>query len=221
MKTCGVIFDMDGVLVDSYETHYRSWQNVMGQHGLAVSMADFARTFGRTSREVIRELWPGRFNDGQVAAIDRDKEAEYRRLLEERFPEMPGASDLIQSLHDTGFRLAIGSSGPVENVQLIQRSLRTGGLFSAAVHGGMVQRGKPDPQVFLTAADKLGLPPACCAVVEDSPVGLEAARRADTLAIGLTGTASRETLRPLADHVVESLQELSPAVIGSLLSNRR
>lgn len=221
MAIFGVIFDMDGVLVDSYNTHYRSWVNTMRPHGLAVSAEDFARTFGKTAREVIRELWPGRFDDDQVGGIDRAKEAEYRRLLGESFPEMPGASELIQSLHDDGFRLAIGSSGPVENVELIRRSLSTGGLFDAAVHGGMVRRGKPDPEVFLIAAQKIGLPPGHCAVIEDSPVGLEAARRAGTLAIGLTGTATRERLLELADHVVDSLRDLTPATIRSLLPRRQ
>jgi beta-phosphoglucomutase len=213
----GVIFDMDGVLVDSYDTHLRSWRNSIGQHGLQISEADFGRTFGRTSRQIIQQLWPGRFDDEQVAELDRLKEAEYRRLLETGFPEMEGASELIQALHDAGFRLAVGSSGPLENVELIRRNLRAGRLFSAIVHGGMVQRGKPDPQVFLTAADQLGLPPARCAVVEDAPVGLEAARRAGMLAIALTGTAPRESLHPHAHHITDSLHDLTPELIRNLL----
>src|SRR5688500_8589330 len=125
----GVIFDMDGVLVDSYRAHLRSWQDTAALHQLNLSESDFARTFGRTSRDIIRALWPDRFNDDEVARFDAAKEARYREILAEDFPEMPGASGLIRTLHDAGFRLAIGSSGPPQNVALVRRQLRNGDLF--------------------------------------------------------------------------------------------
>ncbi len=215
----GVIFDMDGVLVDSYRTHFESWRTVAAKHGLRMSEEEFASTFGRTSREIIRQLWPGRFTDDQVAAFDGEKEAAYRDLLATSFPEMDGASDLIVALHDAGFLLAIGSSGPVENVKLVKRSLAASGCISATVHGGEVKHGKPDPEVFLAAARKLKLPPSQCAVVEDAPVGLDAARRAGMAAIGLTGTADVDALTQRAHLVVNSLHELSPERIGRVIAD--
>src|SRR5438094_7857413 len=121
MPSLGVIFDMDGVLVNSYDAHLESWQRSARQRNLEMSRENFARTFGRTSREIIRELWPGTLSDEQIAAFDAAKEQAYRDILATKFPEMDGADELIRALHDAGFRLAIGSSGPPPNVALVHR----------------------------------------------------------------------------------------------------
>lgn len=213
----GVIFDVDGVLVDSYKAHLESWQRAGAVHGLTMSEADFARTFGRTSREIIRQLYPGHFDDAGVIAFDSEKEAAYRDILRTRFPEMPGASELIEALADAGFLLALGSSGPPENVALVKENIRNGNRITATVNGKDVKRGKPDPEVFLTAASRLGLEPARCAVIEDAPVGLQAARSAGMVAVGFTGTASREALAAQAHLVVDRLGELTPAAFYALL----
>jgi len=217
MNGYGVIFDMDGVLVDSYRAHYESWRLTARRFGVDMTEAQFAATFGRTSREIINALWPNRFDDQAVAVFDREKEAAYRDILRRRFPEMDGASDLIEALHREGFALAIGSSGPPENVALVKEHLRAGRLFQAVVSGADVRHGKPDPEVMLVAARLLNVPPARCAVIEDSLPGLESARRAGMKAVALTGTAAREQLAPCADLVVDSLRQLSPARIRQLL----
>lgn len=214
----GVIFDVDGVLVDSYRAHLESWRQTAVEYGLMMTDADFARTFGRTSREIIQHLWPGRFDDAEVRAFDTQKELLYRELLRDHFPAMPGAGDLIGALHEAGFRLAIGSSGPPENVALVKQAIPHGRWITATVNGMDVQRGKPDPEVFLIAAKRLGLEPNRCAVVEDAPAGLQAARRAGMIAIGLTGTAGREVLAAHAHLVVDCLSGLTPEIFYQLLS---
>jgi beta-phosphoglucomutase len=209
----GVIFDMDGVLVDSYQTHFASWREVAAKHGLTMTKGEFAGTFGRTSRDIIGILWPGKFSDAEVPRVDQDKEATYRRMLEEGFPEMDGAGELIGGLYKSGFGIAIGSSGPPENVELVRGHISNGPFITASVNGTEVTRGKPDPQVFLKAAEKLGIAAKLCAVVEDAPVGVEAARRAGMVSIGLLGTAPAEKLAVHAHLVVDSLRKLSPAII--------
>jgi beta-phosphoglucomutase len=216
----GVIFDMDGVLVDSYRAHLRSWQDTAERLGVHMSDDDFARSFGRTSREIIRSLWPGKFDDEQVVRFDATKEERYREILEADFPKMRGASDLIAELHQAGIRLAIGSSGPPPNVELVRRKLRDGELIQETVNGTEVKHGKPEPDVFLIAARKIQVEPKNCAVIEDAPVGIEAAKRAGMVAIGLTGTASREALAQRADLVVDSLSELSSATIARFIEQR-
>src|SRR5437868_7626427 len=104
MNEMGLIFDMDGVLVDSYRAHLNSWRKTAQQHGLSMTDEDFARTFGRTSRDIIAHLWPDRFDDAQAAEFDREKEAIYRDELGENFPAMDGAAELIAVLHDAGFK---------------------------------------------------------------------------------------------------------------------
>ena len=219
MNGLGVIFDVDGVLVDSYRAHFQSWQTMARRHGLHMTEEQFAATFGRTSREIIPSLWPGRVEPSRVAQLDEEKEAIYREVLRRDFPEMDGAGELLADLRGAGFALAVGSSGPPANVELVLDCLGPH-LFDAGVSGADVTRGKPDPEVFLKAAGKLDLPPGRCAVIEDAPAGIEAARRAGAGAIALTGTASREKLAH-ADLVVDSLRELSPRTIELLIRGRK
>ncbi|MBL7221096.1 MAG: HAD family phosphatase [Phycisphaerae bacterium] len=215
--TPAVIFDMDGVLVDSYKAHFESWRQTARAHGLDMTEQQFAGTFGRTTREIITALWGDSVSGDGVGQWDDRKELAYRRILAADFPEMHGANELLGALHAAGFKLAIGSSGPPENVELVLDRLG-GDLFSAAVTATDVTHGKPHPEVFLKAAAKLEIAPANCAVVEDAPAGVQAARRAGMIAIAITGTAPREKLATEAHLVIDSLDELSPEIIASLIS---
>jgi len=218
MNGYGVIFDMDGVLVDSYQAHYESWRLMARERGLDMTPEQFAATFGKTSRDIIRDLWGQSVGDDEVPQWDRLKEAHYRDIIGADFPEMKGVGDLLAALAGAGFALAIGSSGPPENVAAVLGRLRNADLFRATVSGKEVVHGKPDPQVFLLAAGKLGLPPGRCAVIEDAPVGVQAALRAGMTAIAITGTVDRQRLAA-AHLVVDSLDELTPKRISDLLGS--
>ena len=210
MEPRAVIFDMDGVLIDSLEAHFRSWNRMLEQHGLSMSRQEFTAGFGRTSREIIAENWPEQAVDSEtIGQWDDQKEAAFREILRESFPAMDGAQQLITRLDEAGFRLAVGSSGPRENVQAAMENLPGAQRFSAVVTGNDVSRGKPHPEVFLKAAERLGVEPGRCAVVEDAVAGLQAATAAGMVAIGLTGTTERQALDSQADVVVESLHDLS------------
>jgi len=216
--TPAAIFDMDGVLIDSYHAHYRSWLEIAAAVGKYFSESDFAAAFGRTSREIIAHFWgEGVCDDACTAAMDARKEAAFRRLLEHDFPAMPGARELLESLAADGFRLGLGSSGPPENVALVLEKLAVRKLFSAVVTGADVTRGKPDPQVFLLTAERLSVQPAHCVVIEDAPAGLTAARRAGMCCIGLASTGRTRDDLAAADLVADSLHELSPALLRRLL----
>jgi beta-phosphoglucomutase len=218
MRELGVIFDVDGVLVDSYRAHFESWRRMAHAVGLEMEEPQFAATFGRTSQDIIRQLWGKHLPPGtDIAALDDLKEAAYRDILRQSFPAMDGAGELLAALHRSGFRLAVGSSGPPENVELVIQQLHAERLFQASVNGKQVSHGKPHPEVFLTAAEKLGLAPGQCAVVEDAPAGIEAARRAGMAAIALTGTAPPEILALRAHLVVDSLRDLSSRRIATLI----
>ena len=215
--TLAVIFDMDGVLVDSYQAHFESWRQTARDHGLDMTEQQFAGTFGRTTREIITALWGDSVSGEGVGQWDDQKELAYRNILDADFPEMHGAHELLSALHAAGFELAIGSSGPPENVELALEHLGSD-LFSAAITATDVTHGKPHPEVFLKAAARLRIAPHNCAVVEDAPAGVQAARRAGMAAIAITGTATREQLACEAQLVVDSLDELSPEIIASLIS---
>ncbi|MHB1034552.1 MAG: HAD family hydrolase [Pirellulales bacterium] len=216
-----VIFDLDGVLVDSYPAHFESWQILLAPLGLAMSDAQFAATFGQTNREIITGLWgPNRFSAEEISAIGHRKEELYRQILAQRFPAMPGGRELVGALCEAGFAVAIGSSAPPENVALTLDHLDNREAFGAVVTGADVRRGKPDPAVFLTAAERLGVPPADCVVVEDAPVGVAAAKAAGMVSIALVSTGRTRAAVAEADLVVDSLDELSPEGIGRLIAER-
>lgn len=210
-ETQAAIFDMDGVLIDSYRAHFESWRRTAAEGGRVYTEEQFAAGFGRTSREVIAEQWQGeRLSDDEIARIDERKEELFREIIAAVFPAMAGAAELIESLVRAGFRVAVGSSGPTQNVQLAIERLGIGKLLSAVVTGHDVKRGKPDPQVFLIAAERCGVPSGRCVVVEDAPVGVEAARRGGMHVIGLASTGRTVEQLRAADLVVTSLHELSP-----------
>ncbi|MEN6451667.1 MAG: HAD family phosphatase [Thermoguttaceae bacterium] len=222
MDSIAAIFDMDGVLIDSYQAHYRSWLEMAEPEGLHFTEAEFATTFGRTSREIIARFWGrDRYNDAEIAALDERKEAAFRRLIEDDFPAMPGAIELLRSLHGAGFRLAVGSSGPPQNVRMVIERLGAEGLFEATVTGDDVTRGKPDPEVFLLAAERLGVPPARSAVIEDAPAGVAAANAAGMASVGLVSTGRKPEDLVAARAVVRSLREISPSMLRELIGQNR
>jgi len=214
-----VIFDVDGVLVDSYQAHFDSWQLACRQHGLEMTQDQFVTTFGRTSREIIVELWGERFSTPEaVAGLDDSKEAYFRDLLREGFPAMDGAAELIQALHQAGFRLAVGSSGPPDNVNLVLEQLRARACFDGVVTGADVKRGKPDPQVFSLAAERIRVAPPQCVVIEDAPVGVAAAHAAGMKCIAISSTGRVRESLAAAETIVNSLRELNPARIARLIA---
>jgi beta-phosphoglucomutase family hydrolase len=215
-----VIFDVDGVLTDSYQAHFQSWRRLFSDIGAEFTEDQFRATFGRTNRDIFGELYGGQMDAEEMRRLGDRKEAYYREIVAETFTPLPGAVELIDALHDAGFKLAVGSSGPPENIQLTLDKLGRADRFSARVTSRDVTRGKPDPQVFSLAAERLGLPPSQCAVIEDAPQGVEAANRAGTTSIAVTGTTTREKLAH-ARLIVNSLTELSPQQIAALIDGER
>jgi HAD superfamily hydrolase (TIGR01509 family) len=218
----GVIFDVDGVMVDSYRAHFKTWQLLATRVNRTISEQQFAARFGRTSRAIMTELWPElELTDVAIQCLDDRKEADYREIVSQNFPAMPGVQDLIHALHTTGIRLAVGSSGPPENVSLALEKLGAARLFQAVVTGKDVHRGKPDPEVFLIAARRLDIDPSRCVILEDSPAGLSAARSAGMTSIGVCSSGHTHEQLADADKIVKKLSEVSPQIIADLLSRQR
>jgi beta-phosphoglucomutase len=215
-----VIFDMDGVLIDSYAAHFESWLVLTAENGVEYSRAEFVAGFGRTTPEVIAEQWPGKeanLTDDRIRALAARKEVIFRELIERDFPAMDGAFDLLSALHAADISLAVGSSGPADNVQLVIEKLGARDLFSTAVTSSDVRRGKPDPQVFQLAAERLGVAVNRCVVVEDAPVGIAAARAAGMKCIGLASTGRTGDELQAADLVVGSLRDVTVMDVRRLL----
>lgn len=218
-RQSAVIFDVDGVLVDSYRAHFRSWQILAAENDYEYSEQQFIAGFGRTSPEVIREQWVEcDLTKSRIQELANRKEAIYRELIANHFTALDGAVELIEALDNAGFRLAVGSSGPPENVQLVMEKMRIEKRITVQVTGADVTHGKPDPQVFQLAAERLGVSPANCVVVEDAPAGIIAAKAAGMKCIGVASTGRTLSELKDADLVVQSLRALEVERIRELVA---
>jgi beta-phosphoglucomutase len=216
MPQLAVIFDADGVLVDSFAAHAESWQRLAEECGEGMTPEQFAATFGQTSREIIRRFWsPEGLTDERIRALDERKEAIYRQIIADRFPTMPGALELIHDLQRSGFLIGVGTSGPPENLALMLSELKGQSWCRASVSGADVQRGKPDPEVFLLCAQRLGVPPPQCAVIEDAAPGIAAAKAAGMLAIGFCSHGHTHQELAAADRIVDGLGELNAETVSA------
>jgi beta-phosphoglucomutase len=206
-----VLWDLDGTLVDSAEYHWQSWLLALRDEGFTPTRMQFTATFGQRNDRILRAwLGPGATDDG-IRRIGNAKEVEYRHLMREAGLEgLPGAQEWVDRLSARGWHQAIASSAPRLNVDAVLDALAWNGRFGAIVAAEDVGRGKPDPEVFLVAADRLGVDPSACVVVEDAAAGVEAGRAAGMRVVGLgPGTESADlhasALTALADDTFERL----------------
>jgi tRNA threonylcarbamoyl adenosine modification protein YeaZ len=214
LSTPSVIWDMDGVIVDSAEYHFKAWQRVFEKRGVAFSRENFRKTFGMVNKDIISYKMGKEVDPGEIG---REKEELFRSLVVDGgVAPLPGAGDLIRELDRLGYRLAVASSAPRQNIELVLRLLGLTTCFQAVVSEEDVKRGKPDPQAFLLAAERLGALPSISVVIEDAPAGLQAARSAGMKAIGVTTSHSHEEMSA-ADIVAGSLEEVTPEDVLKLI----
>jgi beta-phosphoglucomutase len=214
-----VIWDVDGTLVDTAELHFRAWVDLCRDLGHDFTRPEFAATFGRRNPEIIRYLFGSRFDAAAIDDLGYRKEELYKAGARQGVSLLPGVRELLEGLHAAGFRQAIGSSAPRGNVDLILEMTGAARFFDAIVSAEDTTRGKPDPQVFLVAAEKLGVPPRRCLVMEDAVAGVEAAKAGGMKCVGVTfvGHHPDESLRRAgADLVVKTLAEVSVETVRRL-----
>jgi HAD superfamily hydrolase (TIGR01509 family) len=208
-----VLWDVDGTLVRNDALHWRTWRDTLVGEGLVLTEEGYAAVAGLTNAATVRALL-GERTAADAARIADLKEERYRALVRaEGLAPAPGAIRLLEQLRAAGWRQAVASSAIRLNLEVVLPALGVDGYFDAVVGSEDVERGKPDPEVFLTAAARLDLPPARCVVIEDSPHGVEAARRAGMAVIGVG--PRHPTLG--SDRAVASLLEIAGADVAALL----
>ena len=207
-----VIFDLDGVLVTTDELHFAAWKALAERLGISgFTRADNARQRGvsrMASLEVVLEKSDREFSDDEKLALAEEKNDIYVKSLSalSRADVLPGVFEFIDYIKSKGIKAAVGSAS--KNTPLILEKTGLADKFDAVSCGLDTTRSKPDPEVFLIAAQKLGIDPCGCAVIEDSAAGIEAAKTGGMYAVAV-GAAEHD---PKADISIGSLESLYKAL---------
>jgi beta-phosphoglucomutase len=211
----GVLWDLDGTLIDSMPYHWQAWRENLEALGYHFTLETFKPTIGLRNEEIVNDVLKLNLSREALEQLLQAKEQRYRRILRERgLPLLPGARRLLSDLKSQGWRQAIASSAPRLNVEAVLQATDLGEWMDAIVCAEDVTRGKPEPEPFLLAATRLAVQPDHCLVVEDAPVGLEGARRAGMQSIGVLTTYGELQ----AGYVVKSLEDLTVDTFEKLLS---
>ncbi|MDR3572674.1 MAG: HAD family phosphatase [Anaerolineaceae bacterium] len=209
-----VIWDMDGVLVDTTELHYKSWIAVLPQYGIEFNKETFLSTFGMNNQAIINGLmnYPAPI---LLDEISKKKEARFRESVPGNVDLLPGVKDWLQRFQEWGFRQGIASSAPQANVSVIVKETGISRYFDAMESAEHLPS-KPDPSIFLKVAGLLQMPVVRCLVIEDAPAGIEGARRAGIKCISVATTRPASELSA-ADLTVERLDKLTPQIVRQLI----
>ncbi|HEY5902395.1 MAG TPA: beta-phosphoglucomutase, partial [Anaerolineales bacterium] len=210
----GFIFDLDGVLTDTAELHYRGWKRLADELGIPFTSGDNEALRGIPRRESLLRILGGRaFSEDQIQEMMERKNRYYLEFIRDITPSdlLPGARRLLEEIHAAGLRSALGSAS--RNAPEVVRRLGIDGLLDAVAHGGSVEAQKPAPDLFLHAAAQLGLSPSECVVVEDAAAGIQAARAGGFRSIGLgppERVAGADAIYPSLDglHLADLLKAL-------------
>jgi beta-phosphoglucomutase-like phosphatase (HAD superfamily) len=211
----GILWDMDGVLVDSGDAHFLSWKEIFNELGLEFSFETFQETFGMNNKGILKKLCGERATDDFIAQVGDRKERLFRDMVRGHVEIFPGVVHWLERFSELGAKQAIASSAPPENIsaQLAEVGVE---IYLDAIVSGFDMPGKPNPDVFLAAAKEICINPQKCVVIEDAVAGVEGAKRAGMKCIAVTTTNSRDALQG-ADYVFDSLEELTLEHIKSIL----
>jgi HAD superfamily hydrolase (TIGR01509 family) len=202
-----ILWDMDGVISDSYSMHFAAWQETFARRGVEFTEEDFARLFGARNDHIIGIVMGKNFPERDIAVMVQEKEDIFRGKAAGGIRPFPGVARLLNALKKGSFRLGLVSSASKENVALALGELDLAGVFDCIVSGQEVSESKPSPKIYLLAAEKLRAAPDDCVVIEDSPLGIKAAKTAGMKCLAVTNTHCRKNLQE-ADRVVDSLEEV-------------
>jgi len=210
-----VIWDMDGVIVDSGPQHFKSWHITLKQYSKEVSDEQLRRLFGMTSPEVARILFGAHVAEKFVIQLCEEKEFHFREAIRETARYLPGVKRWLHEFKRCGVRQAIASSGSQENIDAVLDALNARGFFEEIISGKNMPS-KPDPAVFLQAAQQLSAEPANCLVIEDAIAGVAGAKAAGMKCLAVATTNHPHDLKD-ADAVLLDLEALSDAFLNKLL----
>lgn len=199
-----ILFDLDGVIADTARFHFEAWRLFMSRHGIEFSEEDFRNIFGMTNELILKRYLGGGLSPEEIKRLSYEKEHMYRDIAKGKITPIDGAMNFIRLAKDR-FKTALVSSTPQENIDFILSEFSLEGVFNCIVSGSEVKNGKPHPECYILASRKLGINPEFCCVIEDSQHGIDAAKSAGAMCIGLLTTHQRLSG---ADFIASSFKEI-------------
>lgn len=213
--TLAVLWDMDGVLVDTSPFHFSAWKQVMSQYGIELNQNSFKAIFGLKNEVIIQEFFNKEKNDAALAQeIENRKETIFRKLIHNKITLLPGVHQWLKVFQSRHILQAVASSAPRENIDFLLKEAGILNYFSAVVSADSLPS-KPDPSIFLKAASMLNTTPQNCVVIEDAVYGIEAAHKAGMKCIAVGNSLPLHELRH-ADLVVPRLLDLTENAFNNL-----
>ena len=216
----GAIFDWDGVVIDSHDQHRESWFMLAEKIGYRMTPELFSESFGMRNEQIIPELfkWTEPGDTEAIRKLADKKEGLYRQLIRrDGLQALDGVEALLQQLQHNNIPCSVGSSTPHKNIEASMEIIGLTKYFQAITASEDVSRGKPDPEVFLIAAEKIDRHAKNCVVFEDAQAGIEAGKSAGMKTIAVTTTHPADTFTGLADQIVDTLDSISIEQIFELL----
>jgi len=197
---------MDGVIVDNHEWHFKAWVEFGRRHGIGITEKEFRKYFGSTNQLVLQSLFGNELTEKEMEEFAEEKEAVYRDLYRPYITAVKGLPSYLRLVYDQGFTIALATSAPMANVKFTLAATGLEKYFSIITDSAMVSRGKPDPQVYLLTADKLGVKPAECIVFEDSVPGILSAQKAGMQVIGVATTHNYDELLMYVNKIIMNFE---------------
>ncbi len=215
MKIKAVIFDLDGVIADSEPISGRATDKVLGNHGIILTKQEKKNAFGRRAVDIYSDAVKARNVNEDLEKMLQERSEVFNRMVKEELGPIRGSIELVKWVRNKGFRFALGTSSPLEKMNAETKKLGISGLFPLKVNGEMVKRGKPFPDIFLKTAEKLGVKPGHCAVIEDSENGVKAAKAAGMFTIGFDSPHSPNQDLSMADVVIDDISKAKDILSAS------
>lgn len=203
----GVLFDMDGTMVDNMVYHKNAWEEFYKRHDMQFSDEEFRIKFsGKNNRQVFQMLFGERISEEQIQTYADEKETIYRELYKDHVTPITGLLEFIDRLKQQSIKIAVATTAIKANRDFVLHALKLSNTFDAIIGYEDVLKGKPNPEIFLKAAQALNVKPAACIVFEDAPSGIEAAKQAGMRTVGVRTSHTKEELH--ADITIKDFEEL-------------
>lgn len=215
-KSIAVLFDMDGVIVHTNPYHKKAFKIFLEKHNVSLSDEELKEhVYGRTNAEIFPYIFKDEYTEEKGEEWANEKESLFRELYKDDAKPVPGLIDFLEELKKAEIKSAVGTSAPVENLDFVMEALDLRKYFDAFLHSADVSEGKPNPEIYLKAADRLGIEPKSCVVFEDSIAGVKAGLNAGMKVVAVATTHSPEEFDG-ADMVIKDFEDMSVEKLYSL-----